>query len=229
MKIHPAKSTAGFTLVEMMIASFVAVVLFAGVGTLLLGTENLATDAYCEAELSIKTRELRERILFQAAPYDDGKISSGLLSGTIGEANSLRLGTKALVFAPAINVAAGGTGARGVSTVSQRIEFVRDSVDGAEAGYLVNDGQFGAARENWFRLTGVGWIGTRKLEVGYLPDDWLSGELITDNPKTTRNLYFLNISNQLGRITYRTRIAVPVFGANQVRNTASVFHDSGTP
>ena len=228
MKIRPAESAAGFTLVEMMIATFVAVILFAGIGTLLLGTENLVTDAYCEAELSIKTRELRDRILFQAAPYDDGKISSGLLSGTVGEVSSLRSGVKALVFAPAIR-AAGGRGAADAVSALQKIELVRDSVDGEEAGYLVNDGQFGAARENWLRLTGVGWIGTRKREIGYLPDDWLSGELVTDNSKTTRNLYFLNISNKLGRITYRTRIAVPVFGADQVRNTDSVFHDSETP
>lgn len=229
MRIRPVNSAAGFTLVEMMIASFVAVVLFAGIGTLLLGTENLVTDAYCEAELSIKTRELRDRILFQAAPYDDGKISSGLLSGTIGEVNSLRSGAKALVFAPATKVAVTGTGAAGTVSSLQKIELARNVSNGEEAGFLVNDGQFGAARENWFRFAGAGWIGTRKREIGYLPENWLSGRLVTDNSETSRNLYFLNISNKLGRITYRTRIAVPVFGAEQVRNTVDVFHDSETP
>jgi len=73
---------AGFTLLEMMIASAIVVTLFASFGTLYFGITRLIRSSYGEAVASVELRERRESILFRG-PRGDGTVAwGGLLSAS---------------------------------------------------------------------------------------------------------------------------------------------------
>lgn len=76
---------AGFTLVELMVASTVAVILLTALVSSFIGSMRMMAHGISSAELAIRTRELREKLLFHAAPEHDGVVWAGLLSG--GNAN----------------------------------------------------------------------------------------------------------------------------------------------
>ena len=73
----------GFTLVEMMIASAVFAMVVAGVATMFTAVVRMSRTAFTEAELSLNMRQLREKLLFHAAPPTGAAASAGLLSGDI--------------------------------------------------------------------------------------------------------------------------------------------------
>ena len=75
-------SRFGFTLVEMMFAVTIFSVVMLAVLSSFIGSIRLMKVTFATAEMSLRVRDLRERLLFHAAPPHDGTIWAGLLSGT---------------------------------------------------------------------------------------------------------------------------------------------------
>lgn len=76
-------SRTGFTLVEMMVTVAIFAVIAAAVASSFIGGIRLLKATFATAEMSLATRDLRDRLLFHAAPKGkDGTIWAGLLSGT---------------------------------------------------------------------------------------------------------------------------------------------------
>ncbi|MBO7483246.1 MAG: prepilin-type N-terminal cleavage/methylation domain-containing protein [Kiritimatiellae bacterium] len=76
-----------FTFVEAMVASAISAIVLTAVASSFLSTQRMLKTAMSDTELSLAARELREKLLFHAAPTIDGIHYAGLLSGT--NANSV--------------------------------------------------------------------------------------------------------------------------------------------
>lgn len=72
----------GFTLVETLLAVSVALIALASVGVAFIGGGRLMAAAFAESELALASRELRDKLLFHAAPPDEDTVWSGLLAST---------------------------------------------------------------------------------------------------------------------------------------------------
>ena len=75
MRTRPA-----FTLVEVLMASAITTLVAASLATFFVGSKRLIRDSYVESQLSLKLREQRERILFQAMREGGNVNWGGLLS-----------------------------------------------------------------------------------------------------------------------------------------------------
>ena len=71
-----------FTLVELMTASVVGIIVLTAVGSTFMSALRMLATAMADTELSLSAREIRERLLFRAAPVIDGVVYAGILSGT---------------------------------------------------------------------------------------------------------------------------------------------------
>lgn len=72
----------GFTLVETLLAVSVALIALSSVGVAFIGGGRLMAAAFAESELALSSRELRDKLLFHAAPPDETTVWSGLLAST---------------------------------------------------------------------------------------------------------------------------------------------------
>ena len=77
-------SRRGFTLVELMAAVSIFALVAVSVASAFIGGVRLLKMTFATAEMSLGARNLRERLLFSAAPPHDGTVWAGLLSGTNG-------------------------------------------------------------------------------------------------------------------------------------------------
>lgn len=71
----------GFTLIEMMFAVAIFSLIVGAFGTAFVGIHRLIDRSYTEAELSVRTRLLRERLLFHVTPMLGGATYVGAFSG----------------------------------------------------------------------------------------------------------------------------------------------------
>jgi len=198
---------AGFTLLEVMFATVIFSIVAASLLTFFIGVQRLSRRATATAELSVAMRELREKLLFHAQPAGDGVVRSGLLSGAKRGPSPIEAGIKVLVDAPVFTVD-GGAVSLG------EIQLLNDS------GRFKNDGATDPWRTLWFRFGGA-VEGGASSGLCYLGDD-----VFEDGVAVSHGIYFLNLSASEGGVEHGERIAVPVFGVGQVKNTTSVFHDN---
>ena len=89
-----------------------------------------------------------------------------------------------------------------------------------DSGRFKNDGTTDPWRTLWFRFGGS-VEGGAESGLCYLGDD-----VFEDGVAVTHGIYFLNLCASMGGVEHGERIAVPVFGVGQVKNTTSVFHDN---
>lgn len=193
------RARGGYTLVELMVVAAISSVVAAGTGSLLFGTYRLSRGALAETEAMLRIRNIRDRLLFRVEPAHDGVCWAGALSGGGRGAEG---GAKVLMSTYGIGISDGKARA-------QQIQLVRHEavVNGKWSGWLVNENDRAHA----------GWL--HPDESGYLPAvGWLD-----DSHLAERNLIFLNLEPGIGRRERRTRVAVPVFGKVQPRNSADVF------
>lgn len=219
MKCRGGHHRAGFTVVELAIASSIVALVIGSLCSTIMGVQKLVSRSYTEAELSIRMRALREKILFHAAPPHDGKVFAGVLSGMTTSRSALPIegGIK-------INVLAGSMKLSDGSSQDQNIQLVlENSSQGSSRKYFKNDGETGFQRLHWLRLENAGDGRTATANLGYLGENALVDDLLGT---ARRNLYFINLSAKLGDIERRERVVVPVFATEQVRNDNSVFHDN---
>jgi len=77
-------SRAGYTLVELLVAATISVLVVAGVAGALGSTIRLVETTMAESEFALAARELRDKLLFHAAPNRNGRHFCGLWSLTNG-------------------------------------------------------------------------------------------------------------------------------------------------
>ena len=200
---------SGFTLVEMMMATFIMMLVLGGLGTFFIGAHQLVKEAYAEAELSVQMRFLREKLLFHVAPPHDGKIWAGLLSGgRIGNSSVVEGSFKIRMAANGIVDSTGGP-------CGQTIELIPKTGSGSggsTARWFGNDGD--RVDDQWSRPY------LRPIE-GYLPSAWLNDAVLT-----AQNIFFITLEASMNGFRRRERLAIPVFGTTQVNGseTGGVFH-----
>ena len=198
---------SGFTLIEMMMATFITVLVMGGLCAFFLGAHRLVQRAYAESELSIQLRFLREKLLFHVAPHHNGKIWAGLLSGSaIGNSSVVESSFK-------VRMAANGIVQSSGAPCSQTIELIPDTgtgSDGTTARWFKNDGD--RVDEQWQRPY-------LRPVPSYLPETWL-----TDSEVTARNIFFVTLDIAMNGYRRSERLTIPVFGKVQEPGTGGVFH-----
>ena len=214
---------AGFTLLEVMFATAIFSIVAASLVTFFLGVQRLSWRATATAELSVAMRELREKLLFHAQPVINGVMRSGLLSGYPSDypnnKSPIESGIKVLVDAPFCIKATEDKWTvfdnNGDVQFSQ-IQLFNDS------GRFMNNGATDPWRTLWFRFGGS-VEGGAESGLCYLGDDVFEYDVVSNG------IYFINLCASMNNhgleVVHGERIAVPVFGVKQEKNTVSVFHD----
>lgn len=196
----------GFTVVELMVATFIIALVMGGLCTFMVSSHRLVKGAYAEAELSLQLRTLREKLLFHVAPPHGSNVWAGVLSGTNATAvveNSM----KVRMFANGISLANG-------KACPQTIELLartETTQDGTVNRWLGNDGD--RYDDQWQRPY------LRQVS-NYLPTYWLNDSQIVND----RYIFFITLSATMNGYSRNERLAVPVFGKQQVRTEGGVFH-----
>ena len=219
----------GFTIVEVMLSTVIATLVFGGLASFFVVSNRLVKGAFAEAELSVRTRELREKLLFHVLPPSGGKVWPGLLSASPSRSDGsiVENGAKILAKVYGTGVADGkhywgstvvdAVGIASDTTARHNVQLVvrSENADGETLKWLGNDDDRSAERGN------LGWL--RTAPFGYLRDGWAD-----DDKLLSHGLLFVNISASMNGHSSNERIVVPVFGAVQVKNqslSGSVFFD----
>lgn len=199
----------GFTLLELMTASCVIVLVVGGVLSAFVGIWNMTGTLVAEAELSMRMRELREKLLFHTAPPHDGCVWSGVLSGADGGAvveNGFKIKMGSAYGYDTVNS----------RVVNQRIELV--PVESEGKAFFGNDGD--RHDERWETR----WLNPGR--IGWLPEE----DRLDDEELAKRNVFYITLeasvkSSPRGVVTRRERVTVPVFGRQQRTLSGKVFDD----
>lgn len=204
-------SRGGFTLVEMMLALAIFSLVVGGLMTSVVAIHKMSLDAFATAELSVRTRELRDKLLFHAAPPHGGCVWAGIRSGNAGDGQQVIQGGKIRMLTFGARTDTG-------ASVEQTIELV-PSADG-ESRRFVNDGD--RFDERWtFK-----WLDPGR--IGFLPDaDVLESLSVGKDAEA----FVVNLSAAVrpharaDEIAHAERIVVPVFGREVPKNDLGVFTD----
>lgn len=201
----------GFTFVETMVATVAMSIVLGALLSLFVATQRMVSLSMAETELSIAARQLREKLLFHAAPPINGVTYAGILSGT--NANSVVEGGAS----PNIQMACAGIGS---SLSDVRTQSMRIMMWGASPShYLLNEHiPDKDAHAGWLKPGGF-----------FLVDDSIA-DVVSYDVNADGEIYrlYVNINLKAGvkdpggaDIVRRERIAVPVFGRLQP------FQDAG--
>lgn len=204
-------SRGGFTLVEMMLALAIFSLVVGGLMTSVVAIHKTSLDAFATAELSVRTRELRDKLLFHAAPPHGGCVWAGIRSGNAGDGQQVIQGGKIRMLTFGARTDTG-------ASVEQTIELV-PSADGKSRRF-VNDGD--RFDERWtFK-----WLDPGR--IGFLPDaDVLESLSVGKDAEA----FVVNLSAAVrpyaraDEIAHAERIVVPVFGREVPKNDLGVFTD----
>lgn len=194
----------GFTLVELMLASAVMVLAVGGALSMFVAVQRMTRTSVTEAELSVRMRELREKLLFHVSPPHDGRIWSGVLSG-VNQNNVVEDERKILMNK------AYGYDLTHAKAVDQRIELV--PVTSGAVRFFGNDGD--RYDERWQ---------TRWLAPGGL--SWLPPTGFVKAPAPAQGtVFYVVLEASANGISRRERVTVPVFGKAQRTLDGKVFDE----
>ena len=190
----------GFTFVEVMVATAIMGIVMTAVMSSFIALQRMFKTAMVEMELSLAARQLREKLLFRAAPVIDNVTYAGILSGT--NASSVVEGGAT----PNIQMSCAGIG---TSLADLRPQSMRILMSGK---HLQNERMPNKdAHADWLWPSGIS-----------LADSSISDVVGYDEDSVGIYRLFLNINlkanvnNHDGTpIIRRERIAVPVFGRLQ--------------
>lgn len=196
-------SRRGFTLVELLLTTtiftFVAVSLFSAY----VGGSRLLRQSFAEAELSVRTRELRDKLLFHAAPAHDSVVWAGLLSGTNTHAAVEGNGTRIRLNCTALKGAS-----RPEGTANQSIQLVFRNANTTSCSLFSED----RIDENW----PTRWLHPANLDF-FAGNPNPAAILVADTLDNGR--FYINVTarSSSGGIpcVHNERIVVPVFGRTQ--------------
>lgn len=187
-------------------SAFIMALVLGGLCTFMVTSHRLVKGAYAEAELSIQLRTLREKLLFHVAPPHGGNVWAGLLSGSsINNAPVVENSMKVRMSANGISLTDG-------KACPQTIELLvrtETTQDGTVNRWFGNDGD--RYDDQWQRPY------LRQVS-NYLQTGWL------EDSEIGRNLLFITLNATMNGYSRNERLAVPVFGKQQQRSAAGVFH-----
>lgn len=199
-------SRNGFTLVELMVTSVIFTIVLAAVGSAYMGSVRLLRVTFATAEMSLGMRDLRDRLLFHAAPPHDDTVWAGLLSGTnhmdVLEGNATRILMRCVVMK-------NNSGTMGSQTI--RLGF---NDYGTERCSFSSDDRHD---ERWTRR----WLHPGNLNL--LADSGSTAPLVwarkTDGTED-HSRFYIRLKGRTEAagipVEHGERIVVPVFGRQQV-------------
>ena len=199
MKAPISRTRGGFSLVEVMIASALSAIIAIAVCSGASACYQFYESMMADTELSLRGRELRDKILFHEVAPHNGVFHTGLLSGT-----SVHIDTVALnMDCETVDT----SGSRG----SRRLRLMLNGTGSSRC--LFED----ATRVNSKWLSpGVTWVNT----------DW--DHLVDTTDLATKNRFYVDLPLSIslrrplgGRavLTRAERITVPLFGKVQPTDT----------
>lgn len=192
----------GYTLVELMVTVIILSIVACALGGPFIAINRMIKTSFTEAELSIRSRELRERLLYCCEQPHDNKSFSGLLSGkpVAGAISDSEIRMTSEVFDA-------DTGVNGNHTIRLAVKTSNE----VEHGWFENSSDTVEGRsKKWLRPGGI---------------SYLDGDNAINTDQLANNLLFVNIRSTLNGMTRNERIVVPIFGTEQIKNISNVFHD----
>lgn len=198
-------SRFGFTLVEMIFAVTIFSVVMLAVLSFFIGSIRLLKVTFATAEMSLRVRDLRERLLFHAAPPHDGTIWAGLLSGTnstdVLEGNA----TKILMHCAALKNAEG-------TTVNQRMEVIFKDYGTKRCSFFSEDRYDERWPQRWLNPGGINLMADSSATA---PLVWARNSGNVED----KTRFYIHLTGRMEvtglPIVHNERIVVPVFGRQQ--------------
>lgn len=198
-------SRFGFTLVEMMFAVTIFAIVMVAVSSSFIGSVRLLKTTFATAEMSLRVRDLRERLLFHAAPPHGGTIWAGLLSGTnstdVLEGNA----TKILMHCAALKNADG-------TTANQRMEVIFKNYGAKTCSFFSEDRYDESWPQRWLNPGGINLMADSSATT---PLVWARNK---DNAED-KTRFYIHLTGRMDvaglPIAHNERIVVPVFGRQQ--------------
>lgn len=207
----------GFTLAEVMISVAVTTIVLAAVMSSFISTHRMLKTAMTDSELSLATRELREKLLFRAAPTMDGVHYVGLLSGTnassVVDANTWNV----TMSAGAIGGTLGDFQPQSIALQMESAEVTGDDGASETRYYLFNDGIPDSESH-------AGWLYPGRMSLNSTSMDAVVDVRRTSDTLPLSDAYAIvidlelksNVKNLDGSsVTRRERLTVPLFGKQQ--------------
>lgn len=198
-------SRGGFTLVELMVTSAIAAVIMAAVGSSFVGGIRLMKATFATAEMSLRSRDLRDRLLFHASPIHDGTAWAGLLSGTNGNDVLEGNGTKILMYCPALKTS-------GNATANQTIQLVFRDYGSEKCRFFSEDRYDERWPHRWLNPGGLNLLADSQNTP---PLAWARKADDTED----HSRFYIHLSGRTDvaglSVEHDERIVVPVFGRQQ--------------
>lgn len=217
----------GFTLTELMITTALSTVILSGLIAVFIGSSRFVRHILVEADLAMRARDLRERLLFQAVPSEKSKGGTtcygGLLSSRPNNYNGAVLkqsGTTWIANVPK-------TTSRGSGTVPI---FELENVVLA----LTSTGLYNTSRQNstWLKPAGhpFGWTASDFTDTNHKGNGFIDIQQFNGSKDAQGNKnanYWINLRYSLGDMTRVERLHIPICGVQQRTYTdGKTFHDS---
>ena len=195
----------GFTLVEMMFTVTIFAIVMLAVSSSFIGSIRLLKMTFATAEMSLRVRDLRERLLFHAAPPHDGTIWAGLLSGT----NSMDVlegsPSKILMYSAALKNASG-------TTADQRMEVIFKDYGTEKCSFFSEDRYDERWSQRWLNPGGLNLLADSSATA---PLVWARNK---DNAED-KTRFYIHLTGRMDvaglPVVHNERIVVPVFGRQQ--------------
>ena len=198
-------SRRGFTLVELMLTVTIFAIVVGALGSSFVGGIRLLKATFATAEMSIRARDLRDRLLFHAAPIHNDTIWAGLLSGTnntdVLEGNA----TKILMHCSALK-------STGNTTASQTIQLVFKDFGTKKCSFFSEDRYDERWQHRWLNPGGLNLLADSQNTP---PLTWARK---ADNAED-HSRFYIHLSGRTDvaglPVEHNERIVVPVFGQQQ--------------
>ena len=224
------QTKSGFTLTELMIVTGLSTTILTGLIAVFIGSSRHIRGILLEADMAMRARDLRERLLFQAAAPETSKSGTarygGLLSsrpdGYGGTAQLKKSGTTWVVNVPK-------TTSHGTSSAP--------TFEIANLSLAINDeGLYDTTHQssNWLRPANfpLGWTSSELTDkdhkgVGFIDELQFNASKDTQGNKHAN--YRLTLRYSLGDRTRVERIHIPVSGVQQRSyEDKKAFHDESS-
>ena len=198
-------SKRGFTLVELMLTVTISAVLMVAVSSAFIGGIRLLKSTFATAEMSIRARDLRDRLLFHAAPPHNDTIWAGLLSGTnnndVLEGNA----TKILMHCAALKFTDD-------TPVNQTIQLLFKDSGTSKCSFFSEDRYDERWPHRWLNPGGLHLLADSQNTP---PLTWARKDDNTEDHKR----FYIHLTGRTSvaglPVEHNERIVVPVFGKQQ--------------